>query len=89
MPSEDTKILEFIQYYKSDKMSYIINVDHESLIEKIDGCKSNPEKSFATKLGIPSGFIMSTILPFKDIENKYDIYRGKDCMKKICESLIL
>ena len=30
---------------KSDKMLYIIYVDLESLIEKIDGCANNPEKS--------------------------------------------
>ena len=29
MPSEDTKILEFIQYKKSDKASFIIYVDLE------------------------------------------------------------
>ena len=30
---------------------------------------------------------MSTISSFRSIENKYDVYRGKDCMKKFCESL--
>ena len=30
---------------------------------------------------------MSPILSFEDIENKHDVYRGKDCMKKFCESL--
>ena len=30
---------------------------------------------------------MSTILSFKSIENKYDVYRGKDCLKKFCQSL--
>ena len=30
---------------------------------------------------------MSTISSFKSIEIKHDVYRGKDCMKKFCESL--
>ena len=30
---------------------------------------------------------MSTVSLFRKIENKYDVYRGKDCMKKFCESL--
>ena len=30
---------------------------------------------------------MSTIASFKDIGNKHGIYKGKDCMKKFCESL--
>ena len=81
MPSEDTKILEFNQHK-------IIYADIESLKEKIDGFKNNPEKSSTTKLGenTLSGFSMSTISSFKSIENKHDVYRAKDCMKKFCES---
>ena len=30
---------------------------------------------------------MSTMSSFKSIENRHDICRGKDCMKKFCESL--
>ena len=30
---------------------------------------------------------MSTISLFKNIENKQDGYRGRDCMKKSCKSL--
>ena len=30
---------------------------------------------------------MFTISSFKSNENKYDVYRGKDCTKKACESL--
>ena len=58
-------------------------------IKKIDRCKNNPENSFTTKVSehIPSGFLMSTISSFKIIENKHDVYEGKDCMKKFCEPL--
>ena len=30
---------------------------------------------------------MSTISSFKSIENKHDVYRGKDCMEKFCKFL--
>ena len=43
MPSQDTKILEFNQYQKSEKVPFIIYADLECIMEKIDGCKSNPE----------------------------------------------
>ena len=49
MTSEDTKILEFNQYQKSDKAPFIIYADLECLIEKIDGRKNNPETLFTTK----------------------------------------
>ena len=81
--------LEFNKYQKSDKAPFIIYADLECIIEKIDGCKNNPENSSTTKVSkhIPSGFSMSTISSFRSIENKHDVYRGKDCMKKFCESL--
>ena len=89
MSSGDTKILEFNQYQKSDKAPFIIYADLECLIEKIDGYKINPQNPFTTKVTgeISSGFSMSTISSFKGIENKHGVYRGKDCMKKFCESL--
>ena len=89
MPSGDTKILEFNQYQKSDKAPFIIYADLKCMIEKIDGCKNNPENSSTTKVSehIPSGFSMYAISSFRSIENKHDVYRGKDCMKKFCESL--
>ena len=63
MPSEHTKILEFNQCQKSDKVPFIIYADLECLIEKIDGYKNNPQNSFTIKVNehIPSGFSMSTI----------------------------
>ena len=30
---------------------------------------------------------MSTISPFRSMENKHDVYRDKDCMKKFSEFL--
>ena len=89
MPSEDTKILQFNQYLKSNKAPFIIYADLECLIEKIDGCKNNPKNSSATKVDehIPSSFSISTIWLFKSIENKHDVYGCKDFNKKFRESL--
>ena len=80
MPSKGTKILQFNQYPKSDKAPFIIYADLECIIEKIDGCKNNPETSSTSKVSedIPSGFSISTVSSFKSIENKHDIYRGKE-----------
>ena len=60
MPSDDTKILEFNQYQKSDKATFIIYADLKCIIEKIDGFKNNPENSSTTKVSkhIPSDFSM-------------------------------
>ena len=51
--------------------------------------QNNPENSSTTKVNkhIPSGFSMSTISSFRSIENKHNVYKGKNCMEKFCESL--
>ena len=59
MLSEDTRILEFNQYQKSDKAPFIIFADLECIIEKIYVRKNNPENSSTTKVckHIPSSFL--------------------------------
>ena len=79
VPFEDTKLLEFNQYQKSDKAPFSIYLDRECIIEKIDGCKNNPENSSTTKVSkhILSGFSTSTISSFRSTENKHGVYREK------------
>ena len=82
MPSEDTQILEFNKFEKSDQAPFIIHADLEWIIEKTDGCKNNSKNSSTTKVSkrIRSGFSMSTISAFRRIENKHDVCRRKNCM---------
>ena len=58
MPSEDTKILEFNEYQKSDKAPFISYADLECIIESTDRRKNNLKNSSTIKLSehIPSGF---------------------------------
>ena len=58
IPSEDTKMLEFNQYLRSDKAPFLIYADLECTVEKIDGGKTNRENSSTTKVSeqTPSGF---------------------------------
>ena len=86
---EETKILPFNQYYKSDKKAFFIYADFEHVIEMIGGCKKNTEKSFTTKAmdRILSGSLMFTLSSFKSIENNHVVYSGEDCMKIFCKSL--
>ena len=73
---------------KPDKIPCIIYTDIESLINKIDGCENNPEHSSTRKIGEQGcGYLISTIWGFDHIEDKHTLYRVKDCMKKLYESL--
>ena len=86
MSPEDTKTLEFNQYQKSDKASFIIYADLECIIEKIDRCRNDTKNSSTTKVSqnIPPGSSISTISSFRSIENKDNVYRDEDCMKTFC-----
>ena len=83
MPSDNTKILEFSQYQKSDKVPFIIYADLQCII--VDGrCQNNPENPSTTKTKQTCSISL-----FISIENKHDVvYRGKDCRRKFCEFLI-
>ena len=76
MPFKDTKIIDFNQHRKYDKVPFIIYSNFQCIIERIDRCKNNPGKSSTTKVSehIPSGFPMSAISSFRNIENKHDVY---------------
>ena len=46
-------------------------------------CHNNPEKSSPTKINkhTPSGYSLFTQCSFDTTKNKFDYYRGKNCMK--------
>lgn len=54
-----------------------------SLLENIDTCLSNPENSSTTKKSkyTSSVYALFTHYSFEPTKNKYDCYRGEDCMK--------
>ena len=83
MPEKD-KILKYNQGEKSMKVPFIIYADVESLLEKINTCHNNTEKSSTTKINkhTPSGYSLFTHCSFGTTKNKFDYYRSKNCMKK-------
>ena len=89
MPEEDNKILKYNQGDKSMKVPFIIYADLESLLEKMNTCHNNHEKSSTTKINkhTPSGYSLFTQCPFDTTKNKFDYYRGKNCMKNFCPNL--
>ena len=89
MPKEDNKILKYNHGEKSMRAPFIIYADLESLLEKMETCYINPEKSSTTKIykHTPSGYSLFTHCSFNKAENKLDYYRGKDCMKRFRKDL--
>ena len=89
IPSENTKIIEFNQCRKSGKTPSIICADLESSIKIKDGFRKNFEKSSTTKVSehISCEYSLSAIFTFDGKENKNDVTRCEDCIKKFCKSL--
>ena len=71
------------------KASFVIYADFESLLEKMNTCYNNPEKSSITKINkhTPSGCLLFTNCSFDATKNKLDYYRSKNCMKNVCLDL--
>ena len=71
------------------KVPFIIYADLESLLEKMNTCHNNPEKSSTTELNkhTASGYSLFTHCSFDVTKNKLDYYRGKNCMKNFCLDL--
>ena len=66
MPNEDNNILTYNSGEKSVKAPFIIYADLESLLEKMNTCYDNPEKSSTTKINkhAPSGYSLFTHCSF-------------------------
>ena len=52
-------------------------------------CYHNPEESSTTKINkhTPSGYSIFTHCSFDKSKNKFNYYRGEDCMTKFCKDV--
>ena len=58
-------------------------------IKKVQSSQNNPEKFYTEKKvrHEPSGWSMSIRCSFDEKENKFNYYRGKDCIEKLCKKI--
>ena len=72
MPDEDNKILKYILGKKSLKVPFVIYADLECLLQKINTCQNNPEKSYTEKKAThkPSGYSLLTCCSFDKSKNE-------------------
>ena len=74
---------------KSIKAPFIIYADLESLLEKLNTCHNNPEKSSTTKINkhTPSDYSLFTHCSFDETKNMLNHDRGENCMTNFCADL--
>ena len=89
MPTKDNNIIKYNHGVKSIRMPITIYADLECLLEKMDTCENDRNKSFTTKINkhIPSGYSIFTHCSFDESKNKLNYYRRDDCIEKFCIDL--
>ena len=62
--------------------------DFESLLEPIQGFSKDPSGPWTTAINnhIPSGWCVYSEFTYGVIQNPLTLYRGKDCVKKFCNT---
>ena len=72
MPDEDNNILKYVPGRKSLKVPFIIYADLECLLQKINTCSNNPEKSYTEKKAVhkPSEYSLVTCCSFDKSNNE-------------------
>ena len=74
MPEEDNKILKYNHSEKSMRAPFVTYADLESLLEKMNTCHNNSEKSVTTKVNKITAFGCSvfTHCSFDKTKNKLE-----------------
>ena len=86
MPTKDNKTLKYNHGQKSLKAPFTICADLECSLIKEQSCQNNPKESYTERKAKhePSGYSLSLISSFGSKENKHNVYRGRDCIKRFC-----
>ena len=91
LPIKDKNdILQFEDYHKTLKVPFVIYADTEAIIEKVETCQPNPDRSASTpttKLEV-CGFGYKVVCEDDKYTKPTVIYRGKDAGKKLVECLL-
>ena len=86
IPDNESNILKYRHGKKSIRYTFVIDLDFEVMLGKLNSCKNNPEQCFATSIEkhTPCGFSVFIKYPFVESKNNF-FYRGPDSMSKFCE----
>ena len=89
MPKKGS-ILKFKNYYKGERLPFIIYADTESLIKPIQSCEADPEKSYTKKYQKHEPISFSYYIKCFDdnvFKPRLRSYTGEDAMQKFVEWL--
>ena len=87
MPTQGNKTLKYNHGEKLLKVPFTIYADLECLLIKKQSCQNNPNESYTERKAMHEPSDYASDYAFDSRENKHNVYRGKDCIKKFFKDL--
>ena len=91
MPKEGENVLKFNNFHKQLPVPFIIYADFEAIMKKVQGCRSNDNKSYteAYQTREDCGYGYKVVCCYKDKYSKLiQMYRGENAIYKFMERML-
>ena len=91
LPKEEKKFLEFKNFYKQDKIKFVIYCDFESILKPIQGCKPDPSfnsSTTTTHIHEPCAFSYYVCSSIKEYEKPPVVYRGENVVETFINCML-
>ena len=91
MPTKDKSIVKYTDGKYQFKVPFVIYADFESILVPVSSAAGDPDKPSTRSINVhePSGWCINSTFTYEKRFNKIKQYRGKDCVSKFCETIML
>ena len=95
MPTKDKSIVKYTDGQYQFKVPFVIYVDFESILVPVSSAAGDPGKPSTRSINVyePSGWYINSTFAYENSYSnklsKLQQYRGKDCVSKFCETIML
>ena len=89
VPTKHNETLKYNYGEKPLKVSFVIYAHVKFVLIKGQSYQNNPNESYTERKSMhkPCDYALSLICSFDSKENRYNRYRGRDCIKRFCSDL--
>jgi len=90
LPNEENKYMKYKEISKELKVPFVVYADFECILEDIDCCQNNSNKSFTDKksLHVPCGFAYKVVAYDDNLSEEVVTYRGVDSAKVFIKHML-
>ena len=91
MPTKDKSIVKYTDGQYQFKVLFVIYADFESILVPVSSAAGDPGKPSTRSINVhePSAWCINSTFAYEKRFNKIKQYRGKDCVSKFCETIML